>query len=90
MEVKLGKKYSGAKFGRRGAGVGPGAAVGRGVSGAGSGFRVAWRAAGSRGGGGGLVLFFGIFLLVLAGLLYLWGGGALRYHVMKFRHFPQS
>ena len=73
MEVKLGKKYSRAKFGPRGAGVGPGAAGGRGVSGAGSGFRVAWRAAGSAGRGVGAI-FRDFFASVSRASTFVGGG----------------
>ena len=62
--------------------VGP--AVARGVFGAGSGSRVGWRAAW----GGGGFLFFGGFLLVLAGLSFRWGDWALGYHFVEFRNFP--
>ena len=46
------------------------ATMGRGICGTGSGFRVVWRAA-----GGVWFLFFGEFLLVLAGLLFWRGAG---------------
>ena len=58
-------------------------AVGCGVSGAGCGFRVGWRTA-----WGVLSLFFGAFLLVLAGFSFWRGEWALGYPFLEFRHFP--
>ena len=54
-----------------------------GVSRAGCGFRVGWHTA-----GGVWFLFFGGFLLVLAGLAFWLGDWALGCHSMKFRQFP--
>ena len=77
----LGTLFSGAP--PYGVGVAEVPAIGCGVSGTGSGFRVGWRAAGRA-----ESLFFGAFLLVLAKLLFWRGSCALGYHSMEFRHFP--
>ena len=58
-------------------------AIGRGISGTGSGFRVGWRTM-----AGVELLFFETFLLVLAGFSFWPGEWALRYHFVGFRHFP--
>ena len=64
-------------------GGGGGAAVGRGVFGAGSSFLVGRRAA-----GGAWLLFLGSFLLLFARFSLSRGGWSLGYHSMVFRHFP--
>ena len=66
------------------------AAVVCGVFGAGSGFRVGWRAAGGEGEGALFSAFQGVFasvggVLILAGGR---GGWALGYHSIGFGHFP--
>ena len=61
---------------------GLGAAVGRGIFGAGSGFLVGWRNAEEV-----QLLFFMGFLLVLGEFSFLWGDWALGYDSMEFRHF---
>ena len=58
-------------------------AVGRGVFGAGSGFRVGWRAAGWV-----WLIFCGGLLLVLAGFWLLLGGWALGHRSMGCGYFP--
>ena len=60
-------------------------AVGRGIFGAGSGFRVGEHTAG----GGGLIAVLGKFLASIDKIFIFAGGRwALGYHSMGFRHFP--
>ena len=61
----------------------PWSAVARGVFGAGSGFRVGWRAAG----GGGLISVLPGFSAGVGGAFVSAGGWAVGYHSMGFRQF---